>query len=222
MIKKLRIIFDKLRKNNLKLQPGKCHFLRKEVTYLGHKITEQGVEPDECKINCVKQVPVSKNTTNVKAFLWLTGDYRKFISDYAHIAKPLTSLLKKNTPFIWGNACQNAFENLKFALISKPILQFPEFKKTFLITTDASNYALDCVLSQGEIGQDRPIAYASRVLNDSEINYSTIEKECLGIVFAIKPFGPYVWGTKFVIITDHRPLVWLFNVSDMNSRLARW
>jgi len=222
MIKKLKLIFGRFRENNLKLQPHKCHFLRKEVTYLGHKLSEKGVQPDENKIVCVKNVPIPKNQTDIKSFLGLTGYYRKFIEDYARIAKPLTSLLKKNTPFIWGDACQNAFEKLKYLLTTEPILEYPDFTKEFVLTTDASNFALGCVLSQGKVGEDKPITYASRVLNKSEINYSTIEKECLGIVFGIKYFRPYLWGTKFKIVTDHRPLLWLFNVSDMNSRLARW
>jgi len=222
MIKKLKIIFDKLRANNLKLQPHKCQFLRKEVIYLGHRLSADGVKPDESKIECVKNVPQPKNTTDVKAFLGLTGYYRHFIEKYAKIAKPLTNLLKKDIKFAWGDAHQYAFEKLKNILTREPILQYPDFKKEFLLTTDASNYALGCVLSQGEVDKDKPIAYASRVLNTSEINYSTIEKECLGIVFGIKHFRPYLWGKRFKIITDHRPLVWLFHVSDMNSRLARW
>lgn len=222
MIKKLQFIFVKLRENNLKLQPRKCHFLRKEVVFLGHKLSAEGVQPDEGKVECVKKVPIPKNTTDIKAFLGLTGYYRRFIKEYAKIAKPLTLLLKKNTKFAWGVAQQYAFEKLKDILTTEPILQYPDFDKEFLLASDASNYAVGCVLSQGEMGNDKPIAYASRVLNTSEVNYSTIEKECLGIVFGIKHFRPYLWGKRFKIITDHRPLVWLFNVSDMNSRLARW
>ncbi|CAI6374995.1 unnamed protein product [Macrosiphum euphorbiae] len=110
---------------------------------------------------------------------------------------------------------------LKTAL-AEPILQYPDFDKDFLLASDASNYAVGWILSQGKMGNDKPIAYALRVLNSSEINYFTIEKECLCILFAIKHFRPYLWGKRFKIVTDHRPLVWLFNVSDMNSRLTRW
>jgi len=130
--------------------------------------------------------------TDIKAFLGLTGYYRRFIAEYAKIAKPLTGLLKKNEKFAWGDAHQYAFEKLKNILTKEPILQYPDFDKEFLLTTDASNYALGCILSQGKVGDDKPIAYASRVLNKSEINYSTIEKECLGIVFGIKHFRPYL------------------------------
>jgi len=104
MIKKLQIIFEKLRENNLKLQPRKCHFLRKEVVFLEHKLSAEEVQPNEGKIECVKKVPIPKNTTNIKAFLGLTGYYKQFIKEYAKIAKPLTCLLKKNTKFALEDA----------------------------------------------------------------------------------------------------------------------
>jgi len=167
-------------------------------------------------------VSIPKSTIDIKAFLGLTGYYRRFVEEYAKISKPLTCLLKKNAIFAWGDAHQYAFEKLKIILTKEPILQYPDFDQEFFLATDASNYALGCVLSQGKIGKDKSIAYASRVLNTSEINYSTLEKECLGIVFGIKHYRPYLWGKKFKVITDHKQLVWLFNVSDMNSRLARW
>lgn len=97
------------------------------MTYLGHKLSEKGVQPDENKIVWVKNVPIPKNQTDVKSFLGLTGYYRKFIEDHARIAKPLTSLLKKNTPFIWGDACQNSFEKLKYLLTTEPILMYSDF-----------------------------------------------------------------------------------------------
>lgn len=106
--------------------------------------------------------------------------------------------------------------------MNDPILQYPNFEKEFLLTVDASNLAIGCVLSQGPIGSDKPIAFASRTLNSSEINYSTIEKELLAIVWATKYFRPYLFGRKFKIITDHRPLQWVMNIKDTNSRLTRW
>ncbi len=111
---------------------------------------------------------------------------------------------------------------LKEKLITAPVLTYPNFNEEFIVTTDASAYAIGAVLSQGKIGNDRPIAYASRILNKAEQNYSTTEKELLAIVWAVKYFRPYVYGTKFKIVTDHKPLVWLFNVNDPGSRLIRW
>ena len=215
-------IMRRLRKNNLKLQPDKCEFLRKEVIYLGHIITENGITPDPTKLEAVKNFPQPKTVKNIQAFIGLAGYYRKFIKDFSKIAKPLTKLTKKGEKFIWTVEQQNAFETLKEKLITAPVLSYPDFEKKFLVTTDASDYAIGAVLSQGPVGSDQPIAYASRILNKAERNYNTTEKELLAIVWAVKYFRPYIYGTTFKIITDHRPLVWLFNVTDPGSRLIRW
>lgn len=106
--------------------------------------------------------------------------------------------------------------------MNAPILQFPDFSKPFILTTDASNYALGAVLSQGAVGNDKPIAYASRTLNDAETRYSTTEKELLAIVWAVKYFRPYLYGRKFTIFTDHRPLAWLNSLKEPGSKLTRW
>lgn len=221
-IEKLKLVFDKLRQFNLKLQPDKCEFLRREVTYLGHIITDKGVSPNPEKVKAVSQFRVPENPKEIKSFLGLIGYYRRFIDNFSKLTKPLTSLLKKNAVFNWSSEQQTAFENLKEKLITAPLLQYPDFSQPFVVTTDASNYAVGAVLSQGPIGKDKPIAYASRTLNRPEGNYSTTEKELLAIIFAVKTFRPYLYGNKFKIVTDHRPLVWLFNVKDPGSRLIRW
>ena len=219
---KLRNVFDRLRSNNLKLQPDKCEFLRKEVVYLGHTISDAGVRPNPDKIQGIITFPPPKNVKGIKSFLGLVGYYRKFIKDFAKIAKPLTRLLKKNQDFKWSNKEQEAFEKFKEILTNQPLLQYPDFDREFILTTDASNYAIGAVLSQGEIGNDLPVAYASRTLNESELNYSTIEKELLAIVWSVKHFRPYLFGRKFTIITDHKPLTWLFSCKDPSSKLVRW
>jgi hypothetical protein len=219
---RLREVFSRLQKSNLQLQPSKCHFLRREVIYLGHRITDAGVRPDPSKVSCVQKHPVPKNITEIKQFLGLTGYYRRFIENYSHLAKPLTRLLKKDTPFEWTTECEAAFKNLIDKLTTAPVLQYPDFERTFILTTDASQFAIGSVLSQGNPGSDHPIAYASRTLNKAEQSYSTAEKELLSIVWSIKNFRPYLLGRKFQIYTDHRPLTWLFNVKDPGSRLMRW
>lgn len=219
---KLTEILERLRQFNLKLQPLKCEFLRKEVTYLGHQITDEGVKPDPKLVECVQNFPVPQNVKGVKSFLGLSGYYRRFIQNYGQIAKPLTSLLKKDVPFKWSDLCQQSFEKLKNLLINYPILQYPDFTRPFNLTCDASNYAIGVVLSQGSIGKDLPIAYASRTLSKAEINYNTTEKELASIVWGVKVFRPYLFGQHFNIITDHQALVWLFNLKDPGSRLTRW
>ena len=152
----------------------------------------------------------------------LAGYYRRFISDFSRIARPLTNLLKKDVEFEWTDVQEHAFVTLKTLLCSEPLLQYPDFTRPFLITTDASKYAVGGILSQGPIGKDRPVAYASRLLNSAEQNYSTIEKELLAIIYSVNHFRPYVYGHRFDLVTDHKPLIWLHSVKDPTSRLARW
>lgn len=220
---KLNNIFDRLRHHNLKLQPDKCEFLRKSCEYLGHVISDKGIQPNPKKIEFIQEIPRPKTSKQIKSFLGMVGYYRKFINNFATLAKPLTRLLKKDETFIWTDEQENAFKILKSKLITKPILQYPDFNRTFVLTTDASNYGIGGVLSQiNEQNHDLPIAYYSRTLNKAEQNYSTTEKELLAIVNAIEHFRPYLYGRKFTIFTDHRPLQWLFNCQNPNSKLCRW
>lgn len=219
---KLSALLGRLQTAGLALQPEKCRFLRREICYLGHIITSEGVKPDPQKIRAVKEFPTPKSKKNVKQFLGLIGYYRRFIKDFAKISKPMTLLLKKDIAFSWNSSAQAAFETLRDTICSEPLLQYPDFGKPFVVTTDASNYALGAVLSQGTIGKDLPISYASRTLHTAEVNYSTTEKELLAIIFAVAHFRPYLYGHKFTLVTDHRPLVWLHNTKDPTSKLMRW
>lgn len=219
---KLKVIFDRLREHKLLLNADKCEFLRKEVNYLGHVITDKGLAPDPKKTEAVDKYPVPQTSRDIKSFLGLVGYYRKFIKDFSKIAQPLNDLLKKDVPFEWTQKQENSFQTLKSKLTTAPLLQYPNFNEEFVITTDASNVACGAILSQGKIGQDKPISYASRTLNKAEINYSTTEKELAAIVWAVKHFRPYIYGTRFTLVTDHKPLQWLFNVKDPGSRLMRW
>lgn len=221
-IRKLRAVFDRLRQTNLKVQLDKTEFLRKEVLYLGHKITKDGLKPNEDKIKAVMDFPIPKTTTEIKSFLGLVGYYRKFIKDFAKITQPLTNCLKKRNKISIDTDYINAFNKCKELLCNAPLLQYPDPSKPYILTTDASNVALGGVLSQGPIGSDKPIAYASRTLSDTESRYSTIERELLAIIWAIKHFRPYLYGQKFFIYTDHRPLAWLNSMKDPSSKLTRW
>lgn len=204
---KFRKLATKLRATNLKLQPDKCEFLRREVTYLGHIISEDGVRPNPQKIQAVKEFPIPKTPKNIKQFLGLAGYYRRFIPNFSKTAKPLTDLLKKDVEFLWGKEQTIAFETLRDVLCTQPILQYLDFTRPFIVTTDASNYAIGGILSQGTINKDLPIAYTSRLLSQAKRNYSTIKKELLAIVHCVKYFRPYLYGHKFTSVTDHNPLV---------------
>lgn len=221
---KLKEVLNSLRKYNLKLQPTKCKFLRKEVVYLGHLISGNGIQPDPNKTNVIQSITPPKDRKQVKSFLGLVGYYRKFIPNFAKLAHPLNRLLKQDVGFEWDAICDESFELLKEAIVKPPILQYPNFCRRFFITTDASNVAIGAVLSQKDDpnGLDLPIAFASRVLNKAEKNYSTIEKEALAVVWAVTHFRPYVYGQKFTVVTDHKPLVWIFNLKDPSSRIMRW
>lgn len=219
---KFRKFCSRLQDANLKLQPEKCNLLRKEVTYLGHIISADRVRSDPGKIEAVKKFPTSKNDKNIKEFLGLEDYYRRFIRNFSGTSKTLTGLLKKDVSFKWQHAEDKAFKTLTSLLCEQPLLQCPDSTRPFLVITDASIFANGGILSQGEIGKDLPIAYTSRVLNQAEQNYSTIEKELLAIIYAVNYFRPYLYGHKFSLITDHRPLVWLNSVRDPTSRLIRW
>lgn len=218
---KFNKLAERLRAAKLKLQPDKCEFLRKEVTYLEHIISEEGIKPDPQKIKAVKDFPRPTNAKNIKQFLGLAGYYRRFIPDFSKTSKPLTSLLKKDEAFVWTETQEEAFLTLRNQLCADPLLQYPDFTKPFIITTDASGYAIGGILSQGTIGKDRPIAYTSRLLSAAEQNYSTIEKQLLAIVYSVNHFRPYVYGNKFSLVTDRKPLVWLDSVKDPTSRLIQ-
>lgn len=214
-------VMERLRKANWKLEPTKCELLKKEVVYLGHVISEKGLNPDPKKIESVKHYPQPKNPKNIRQFLGLAGYYRRFIKDFAKLAKPMTKLLQNNEEFKWTDQVAESFLKLRQALCEAPLLQFPDMSKPFIITTDASGYALGGILSQGKLGKDQPIAYTSRVLRGPELNYETYEKEALAVIHSVKTFRPYVFGRKFIIVTDHQPLVW-FKTADLNTRVKKW
>lgn len=218
----LEKVFQRLRESNFKIQMDKSEFLKLETTYLGHIISNEGVKPNPDKVAAIQKYPIPKTPKEIKQFLGLLGYYRKFIPDFARITKPLTQCLKKGKKITFSPEYVSSFEKCKTLLTNDPILRYPDFNKDFLLTTDASNVAIGAILSQGPIGSDKPISYASRTLNDSELNYSTIEKELLAIVWATKYFRPYLFGRKFKILTDHKPLQWIMSLKEPNSRLTRW
>lgn len=214
-------VFQKLRKYNLKLNPAKCKFFHADVTYLGHHISEQGVQPDKSKFNAILNYPKPTNSDDTRRFVAFCNYYRRFIPYFAEKTAPLNALLKKKAIFNWTNDCQKAFENLKHELLDPKILQFPDFTKTFILSTDASKVACGAVLEQEHNGIRLPIAFASKKFTKGESNKSTIEQELTAIHWAISHFKPYLFGRKFTVKTDHNPLVHLFSMKDPTSKLTR-
>lgn len=224
----LREILTTLLDANLKVQLDKSHFLMKEVEFLGYIVTREGIKPNEKKIEVIKDWPVPKNLRQLRGFLGLMGYYRRFIKNFAKIAKPLTSILrgikgpKTQAPVVLDDNQKSCFETLKNILTSDDVLTYPNFSRPFLVTTDASNFAIGSVLSQGEMGKDKPICFASRTLNRAEENYSACEKEMLSIIWALKVFRNYIYGQRFIILTDHQPLTFSLSSKNTNHRLRRW
>lgn len=221
MIHSLQEVFKICRKYNLKLHPEKCQFFLKEVTYLGHRCTENGLLPDDSKIDKVLNYPRPIDADSCKRFTAFCNYYRRFIPKFTHHAFHLTRLTKKGVKFEWTDRCENAFQYLKKSLVNPPILKYPDFNKQFIITTDASKIACGAVLSQNYDGVDMPIAYASRPFTPGERNKSTPEQELAAIHWALQYFRPYIYGYKFLIKTDHRPLIYLYTMKNPNSKLIR-
>ena len=175
----MRAVLDQLRKAGLKLKPEKCKFVQSSVPYLGHIVSKDGVATDPSKVEKVRHWPIPKTTSEVKAFLGFAGYYRRFIDGFPKIAAPLTQLTSKRQRFRWTSTENKAFEELLSRKCSTPLLAYPDFSRE----TDASAEALGAVLSQRNQGVEKPVAFASRKLNPAEQNYSTIEREMLGIVW---------------------------------------
>lgn len=226
--KNLETILRVLQDANLKVQPDKSEFLRKSVEFLGYVITENGIKPNLKKIEAIEKWPEPKTVKELRGFLGLIGYYRRFVKDFAKMAKPLTKLFRgekdpsSNKKITFEDTEKEAFLKLKTVLSSSDVLTYPNFNKPFLITTDASNYAIGAVLSQGEIGRDKPIHFASRTLNKSEENFSATEKEMLAIYWALKVFRNYIYGQKFTVITDHQPITFSLSSKNTNAKLKRW
>lgn len=220
-LKNLTDVFEICRTHNLKINPLKCQFFRADVTYLGHRCTKDGVLPDNSKIQTMLNYPIPENKDSVKRFVAFSNYYRRFLKNFAQYARPLNQLTRRKAEFIWTQECQQSFDHIKNALIHPPILQYPDFKREFMLTVDASNYACGAVLSQISGDKDLPIAYASKSFTKGETNKSTIEKELTAIHWAIKHFRPYIYDSHFIVRTDHRPLVHLFKLKDPSSKLTR-
>jgi hypothetical protein len=219
---RLRAVFGRLHDAGLKLKPSKCFLLQKSVGFLGHVVSGEGIEANPEKIEAIKQWPVPTCVKDVRAWLGLTGYYRRFVKDYAQIAQPLTELLSPAAGFMWEDKAQTAFETLKSALTNPPILAMPTVDGQFTLDTDASDIAIGAVLSQDQNGVERVIAFASKGLSKTERNYSVTRRELLAIVYYLKYFRHYLVNVKFRVRTDHSALVWLRRTPEPIGQQARW
>ncbi|GBM82908.1 Retrovirus-related Pol polyprotein from transposon 17.6 [Araneus ventricosus] len=221
-LQRLKIVLQCIQEAGLVLNTKKCVFGVRQITILGHVVSEDGIKPDPEKVRAVKNFPVPKSVHDVRSFLGLCSYYRRFIKNFCYRAQPLQDLLKGDSKFAWGLDQTKSFENLKTALSSDPILGLFDEEAPTEMHTDASGYGLGAVSVQIQKEKGRVIAYASKTLTKAEKNYSTTERECLAAVWAITKFRPYLYGRFFKIVTDHHSLCWLTGLKDPEGKLARW
>ena len=214
----------RLKDAGLTINPQKCAVAQQEVQYLGYVIGDGAIKPQVGKVSAILESPVPTTKRQVRSFLGVIGWYRRFVPHFSTRAGPLIDLTRKAAPVrvVWSDQCSKAFEDLRTCLTRDPILQSPDFSQPFLVQTDASGVGLGAVLLQGPPGEQRPVVYLSRKLFPRETRYSTVEKECLALKWAVDSLKYYLMEKDFVLETDHRALQWLDKMKDTNSRVTRW
>ena len=216
-------VFTALQAHQLTIKLSKCNFGQKEVKLLGFIVSGQGIRSDPEKVSAIQDMAPPEDARAVRAFLGVTGYYRQCIPDYARIAHPLVKLTKKYAPFRWGDAEHQAWERLRDVLVSDNVMAYPQLDKPYKLYTDACDYAVGAILCQeDENGVERPVQYISKQLSGSALNWATIEKEAFAVVHALNKLRPYLYGAKFTIYTDHKPLKSLFLSEVKNTKIQRW
>jgi transposase InsO family protein len=215
-------VFARLKDANLKLKPSKCHLFRRTVSFLGHVVTAEGIAVDQSKVLAVTEWPTPRCLKEVRAFVGLCSYYRKFIRGFSLVAAPLFALTKKDQPFLWGDECQDAFDRLKDALTMAPVLSLPVDDAAYTLDCDASDVGIGGVLSQNIDGEERVIAYGSRLFSTAERNYCITRKELLAVVHFTQVFRQNLLGRRFTLRTDHAALRWLQHTPDPIGQQGRW
>ena len=218
----LRQVFERLRHSNLKLGAEKCTFAAKEVSHLGHRVTEEGLLPDSSLLAAIREIPPPKTATEVRSFLGLAGYFRQYVKNFAAIAGPLHALTRKDAVFHWSAECQTAFDQLKALLTTSPISAFLDFSQAFWLYTDAFTADLGAILAQVRNGKECIICCTSRALDQAVKAYPATKLECLAIVWAVVKFRPYLMAMPFEVFTDHYALQWLKTMRTGPALLHRW
>ena len=218
----LSIVFDGLRKAGLRLKRAKCDFFKRELPYLGHVVDEYGIRPNADKAAVIRDLGAPRSVRDVRSFVGMASFYRRFIPDFSNIAEPLTKLTRKHAKFEWTDQCQMAFDVLKQKLCTPPVLAFPDPTKPYILYTDASENCIVGLLAQECPDGERPLQYLSHQLSKSQRNWPIIEKEAYAIVFALQKFRQFLYGAKFTIKCDHKPLKFLLNSEFKNAKIQRW
>jgi hypothetical protein len=217
-------LFARLAEAGLKLKLSKCHLIQERIPFLGHVVSAKGIETDPAKVAAVTSIPAPTKTEELRRFLGMMGYFRKFIPDFAARVAPLNRILRRKAKLVWDTQATEAFDDLKTALISAPVLAFPDHNKPFIIRSDACGFAISAYLANeaedGEAGP--PIAYYSRAMTTAESNYTVMEQELLAVVAAVKEWRSYILGVQTTVMTDHNALRFLLDHRNPRGRLARW
>uniref|UniRef100_A0A914EFL0 RNA-directed DNA polymerase n=1 Tax=Acrobeloides nanus TaxID=290746 RepID=A0A914EFL0_9BILA len=224
-LRKLRQVFQRFREFNLKLKPTKCEFGKRSVTFLGHTLKKDGYCPAEVNLKLIREYPKPTNLREVRGFLGLASFYRKFVMGFSDIAEALIKLSRKNCKFEWNEKQSKSFERIKEALLSGATLKYPNYEKPFHLFVDASSVAYGAALmQQEEEGKSsyKAISFFSKSLSSAERKWPPVQCELAAIVAALRVFKPFVYMSKIMLHTDHKPLTYLMEKAEMHSNLARW
>ena len=227
-LQNLKAVLARLGKNGLRLKQSKCSFMQTSVTYLGHKIDASGIHASDDKVNTIQKAPTPTNVSELRSFLGLFNYYGKFVRNLSTLLHPLNQLLREDQPWKWTAICEEAFLKAKEQLSIAPVLVHYDPNLPIRLAGDASNYGIGAVLSHVlPDGSEHPIAFTSRTLQSSEQNYAQVEKEALSLVFGIQKFHKYIYGRRFTLITDHKPLTTILGPKTgvpalAVARLQRW
>ena len=225
--KAMKAVLDKILKSGLILKQEKCEWYKSSIQFLGHIISQEGITPVPAKIEAIQKMKPPTNINELRTFLGLINYYHKFVKNPAKVLEPLHQLLRKDVKWEWLIGQENAFNDIKQLLSSSKTLVHFDPQTPLVLTTDASHVGIGAILAHVTKDGERPIGYVSRSLNGAEKNYSTTEKESLAIIFGILKFQNYLHGHHFTIVTDHKPLIGLFEKGHATlkiaaGRITRW
>ena len=226
----LEIVFSRLREAGLKMKHSKCDFFKREIHYLGHLISPEGISPLPNKLDSIRHMPVPNSTKEIKQFLGLTGYYRKFVPRFADISRPLTTLTKKDAKFEWTSACQKSLELLKEGLCGEPVLKYADTSKPYTLYTDASKFSWAGVLTQPHTTTidgkstttDHPVAFVSGLFRGSQLNWAALMKEAFAIYMSVKKLSFYLTDAQILLRSDHKLLEKFLLKNTLNSKVNNW
>ncbi|XP_070174500.1 uncharacterized protein [Littorina saxatilis] len=223
-LKHVRGVLQKLSQFNLTAKPSKILTGCRSLEFLGHIVGEGMLRPQEEKIQKILAIPTPTTKKQVRSLLGLLSFYRRYVAGFATLTAPISDLVKDSSgrTIQWTPACETALASMKQIFSEFPVLQLPKLDQSFVLRTDASGVGLGATLMQDLEGTLHPVAFASKKLLPRETRYSTIERECLAIVWAVAKFSKFLWGVVFVLQTDHKPLAYIQTCRFKNARVLRW